>query len=76
MTPATIVFVPIPIPVGSGNVGWARRCPPPSYPQDKRSTIWPPTPKQIPDNAARKMLSEARRVIALSREQKALRQNG
>jgi hypothetical protein len=69
MLPLNVILVPV--PVGSGGIGWERRCPPPKYPRNNHPSGWPPA-QPIPTQSARDMLAEAKRVIAQAREQKAL----
>jgi hypothetical protein len=76
MMPLNVIFVPVPVPAGSGGIGWERRHPPPKYPQPHtRPQGWPPA-QPIPAQAAREALAAAKRMIAQAREQRALRQNG
>jgi hypothetical protein len=67
MTPC-VVFVPIPVPVlcASGNVGWVKRTPQPTYPSKRREN-WPLS-SPIPTDETRRTLDDARRRIASERE--------
>jgi hypothetical protein len=66
MTPVQVVFVPIAVPMASGNVGWAKRALPPQYPR-KRDETWP-LHQSIPTDEARRQLDSAHQKIANERE--------
>jgi hypothetical protein len=67
MTPLHVVLVPVPFPVSSGNVGWARRAVPPQYP-NKPTNRWPLT-NTIPTDETRRLLDDARRRMTSERDQ-------
>jgi hypothetical protein len=75
MTPTTVVFVPIPVPVGTGGVGWEKRCPPPPYPRDARPT-WPlKSSVPVRDLAqVRDMIANAKKMLAEDRATRLLRE--
>jgi hypothetical protein len=63
MTPLHVVFVPIPVAGQTVN----KRAPPPQYPSKRRET-WPLS-QQIPQEEARRTLDDAKRSIAMRRDE-------
>jgi hypothetical protein len=66
MMSSHVVFVPVLVPVLSGNVGWSKQTRPPQYPS-KSTNRWPLT-NAIPSSEARRLLSDARRAITSERD--------
>jgi hypothetical protein len=75
MMPFNVVFVPIAVPVGTGNCGWERRRPTPQYPRQERAR-WPlKTPVPVRDlSEVRRMIADAKRMVGEQRAREALRQ--
>jgi hypothetical protein len=72
-----LIFVPVPVPVVSGGMGWERRSPPPPYPRDHRERF--PVRQAIPvhdQREVRRMIADAKRMLAEQRAAKLLRESG